>query len=103
MTQPYSGLRILDVTGIAGAYGTRLFASLGGEVIKLEPAGGSPVRQLGPFLENAPNNEGSLWWAYLAMGSKSVVADPISNLRRVNLANLVFLQRRFESLLHHLV
>ena len=78
MTQPYSGLRILDLTGIAGAYGTRLFASLGGEVIKLEPTGGSPVRRLGPFLENASDNERSLWWAYLAMGTKSVVIDPIS-------------------------
>jgi benzylsuccinate CoA-transferase BbsE subunit len=78
MTQPYSGLRILDLTGIAGAYGTRLFASLGAEVIKLEATGGSPVRQLGPFLENAPDRERSLWWTYLAMGTKSVVLDPIS-------------------------
>ena len=87
MTQPYSGLRILDLTGIAGAYGTRLFASLGAEVIKLEPAGGSPLRQLEPFLENAPDKERSLWWNYLAMGSKSVVVDPMS--RRESLQALI--------------
>lgn len=87
MTQPYAGLRILDLTGIAGAYGTRLFASLGAEVIKLEPTGGSPLRRLGPFIENTPDEEKSLWWTYLAMGAKSVVVDPIS--KRDSLQTLI--------------
>ena len=34
------------------------------------------MRYLGPFVEGAPEPEASLWWAFLAMGSKSVVLDP---------------------------
>jgi crotonobetainyl-CoA:carnitine CoA-transferase CaiB-like acyl-CoA transferase len=75
MTQPLSGLRVVDLSGLAGAYGTRLFAALGADVVKVERPGGSVLRSLGPFVEGAPEPEGSLWWAFLAMGTKSVVID----------------------------
>ncbi len=75
MSGPLTGLKIIDLSGLAGAYGTRLMASLGAEVIKVEPPGGSPIRRLAPFVEGAAEHEASLWWAYLAMGAKSVVID----------------------------
>lgn len=75
MTGPLDGLKIVDLSGLAGAYGTRLMAALGADVVKVEPPTGNPMRKLGPFVEEAPENEGSLWWAYLAMGTKSVVID----------------------------
>lgn len=76
MAGPYNGLRIVDTTGLAGAYATRLFAGLGAEVIRLEPPDGSPLRRLGPFAHNVEPPENSLWWSYLAMGTRSVVIDP---------------------------
>ncbi len=75
MTGPLAGLTIIDLSGLPGAYGTRLMASLGAEVIKIEPPQGNPMRRLAPFVEGAPEPEASLWWAYLAMGTKSVVLD----------------------------
>ena len=76
MAGPYSGVRVVDTTGLAGAYATRLFAGLGAEVIRLEPPHGSPLRTLAPFAESIEPPENSLWWAYLGMGTQSVVVDP---------------------------
>ena len=76
MAGPYSGLRVIDTTGLAGAYATRLFAGLGAEVIRLEPPDGSPLRYLAPFAESIAPPEDSLWWSYLAMGTRSVVIEP---------------------------
>lgn len=72
---PYEGVRIVDLSGLPGAYGARLFAGTGAEVIKVEPPTGSPLRRLAPFIEGAAEPEDSLWWAYLAMGARSVVVD----------------------------
>ena len=79
MAGPYSGLRVVDTTGLAGAYATRLFAGLGAEVIRLEPPDGSPLRSLAPFAESIAPPENSLWWSYLAMGTRSVVIEPGDN------------------------
>jgi len=76
MAGPYSHLRVIDTTGLTGAYATRLFAGLGAEVIRLEPPEGSHLRTLRPFAEGLSPPENSLWWSYLGMGSRSVVIDP---------------------------
>ena len=40
------GLRVLEIaSGIAGSYAGRLFADAGADVVKIEPAGGSPLRR----------------------------------------------------------
>jgi benzylsuccinate CoA-transferase BbsE subunit len=44
MTQPYEGLKILDLTDDLGRYATRLFADLGADVIRVEPPGGARDR-----------------------------------------------------------
>ncbi|MDG2113137.1 MAG: CoA transferase, partial [Actinomycetota bacterium] len=89
MSQPLSGRRVVDMSGLSGAYGTRILASLGAEVIKVEHPGGSRLRRLGPFAEGAPDGEASLWWGFLAMGSKSVVIDPESPDGAQRLKNLL--------------
>jgi len=76
MSGPYTGIKVIDTTGLTGAYATRLFAGLGAEVVRLEPPEGSPLRRLAPFVETLEPPENSLWWNYLAMGTRSVVIDP---------------------------
>ncbi len=76
MSGPLEGLKVVDLSALAGAYGTRLMASMGADVLKVEPPQGNPMRQLAPFADGAPENEASLWWAYLAMGTRSAVVDP---------------------------
>ena len=62
MLSPY---RVLDLTTERGLACAQILADLGADVVKVEPPGGSPARRLGPFLEDKPHPERSLfWWAY---------------------------------------
>jgi crotonobetainyl-CoA:carnitine CoA-transferase CaiB-like acyl-CoA transferase len=60
-----SHCRVLDLTNERGLLCGQVLGDLGADVIKVEPVGGSPVRQLGPFFKNEPGTERSIyWWAY---------------------------------------
>lgn len=50
MTLPFlAGFRVLDLSQyIPGPYAALMLADLGAEVVKVEPPGGDPMRQLGP-------------------------------------------------------
>lgn len=58
-----AGLRVLDLTGRMGGYCGLLLANLGAEVLLIEPPGGDPMRQEGPFKNDAPHGERSLSFA----------------------------------------
>lgn len=45
------GIRVLDVADSLGALISRLFGDLGADVIKIEPPGGEPGRDVSPFIE----------------------------------------------------
>lgn len=75
MSQPWSGVKVVDLSGLAGAYGTRMMAGLGADVVRIEPPTGNPMRRMPPFVDGAEDPEASLWWGYLAMGSRSAVVD----------------------------
>jgi crotonobetainyl-CoA:carnitine CoA-transferase CaiB-like acyl-CoA transferase len=75
MLGPWSGVRVLDLTGPAGAYGTRLLAGLGADVIALEPPEGNRMRAMAPFAPGVEAPESSLWWAFFGQGKRSVVGD----------------------------
>src|SRR5258705_4486074 len=70
--QALSGLRVLDLSGLAGQYCGKLFADLGAEVVLVEPPGGSPVRREGPFLEGRAHPEYSLTFGYLNAGKRAI-------------------------------
>ena len=72
-----SGLRVLDLTHhVAGPYATRLMATQGAEVIKIERTGaGDPARRLGPFPDNVPHPEKSALFLYLNTNKKSVTLN----------------------------
>jgi benzylsuccinate CoA-transferase BbsE subunit len=76
----------VDLAGLSSAYGTRLLAALGAEVVVPEPPGGSPLRHWEPFGPGTGAPEGSLWWAYFAQGKHSVVLDDGEALRRLTTA-----------------
>lgn len=75
MSSPLSGYRVLDLTGEAGAYGTKLLANLGADVIKVEPPRGDAARRLPPFRPGVSAPESSLWFAYMNAGKRSVTLD----------------------------
>jgi len=72
---PWTGTRVLDLTGLSGAYGTRVWAALGADVICVEPPQGNPVRTMPPLAPGHSGPEASLWWAYYAASKRSVVLD----------------------------
>lgn len=72
MLSPY---RILDLTTNSSAICGAILADLGADVIAIEPPGGSPLRNHGPFRHDDPDVEHSLtWWAY-ARNKRSVALD----------------------------
>ncbi|MEO5901391.1 MAG: CoA transferase [Ilumatobacteraceae bacterium] len=73
---PWSGVRVVELAGLTGAYATRMWAALGAEVIVAEPSEGHLLRHLPPFAPGETGPEGSLWWAFFAQGKRSVVAPP---------------------------
>src|SRR5437762_949315 len=65
MTAPLDGFRVLDISerSLAAAVAGMLLADLGAEVIRVEPAGGDPIRAL---------NGTEVWFR----GQKSVTIGP---------------------------
>ena len=56
MSGPLDGVRVVDLSQlVAGPVCTRLLASYGADVVKVErPGAGDPARRLGPFPGDAP-------------------------------------------------
>ena len=71
---PWAGVRVVEASGLTGAYATRMWAALGAEVIVAEPPAGHPLRHLAPFAADAERT--SLWWAYFGQGKTSVIVEP---------------------------
>ncbi len=73
--QLLEGVRVLDFTDEKGLLCGKLLADMGADVIVLEPPGGNPARNLGPFYRDQPGSETSLyWWAYNT-NKRSAVLD----------------------------
>lgn len=70
---PLSGCVVLERSrSVAAAYAGRMLASMGAQVLMLEPPGGSPLRAAPPLIEGAPD---SALFTYLALGKRSLVCD----------------------------
>ena len=60
-------LRVLDITRENGFLCGKMLADLGCDVLKIEEPGGDPGRLQGPFYQDTPNPDKSLyWWAFNA-------------------------------------
>ena len=74
-TRPLAGIRIVEVADESAAYGTRMLADLGAEVILVEPTTGGPVRQLAPFLDGRQDGERGFEHLQLNANKRSVRID----------------------------
>src|ERR1700753_3929969 len=70
-----AGLRVIEVADERAEYTGLLLAGLGAEVIKVEPPEGNPTRRIGPFLEDEPGPERSLFFWNYNRNKKSLVLD----------------------------
>ncbi len=84
-----SGYRVLDLSSSMGAFCGKLLRDFGMDVIKIEPPGGDSGRTEAPFAKGHAHREGSLRFAYLNAGKRSITLDIISESGRRILLDLV--------------
>jgi crotonobetainyl-CoA:carnitine CoA-transferase CaiB-like acyl-CoA transferase len=76
MLTPY---RVLDLTDEKGFLCGKILADLGADVIKIEPPGGDPARNQGPYYHNTPVPEKSLFWFSYNVGKRGITLNLKTN------------------------
>jgi crotonobetainyl-CoA:carnitine CoA-transferase CaiB-like acyl-CoA transferase len=72
---PLSGIRVIELADEQAEYCGLTLAGLGADVVKVEPPGGNSTRRIGPFYEDQPGSERSLFFWQYNRGKRSVVLD----------------------------
>jgi benzylsuccinate CoA-transferase BbsE subunit len=75
MSGALEGLRVVELASEHAAWAGKLLGDLGADVIVVEPPGGHPSRAYGPFLDDEPGPERSLFWWNYNTTKRSVVLD----------------------------
>ena len=70
-----AGLRVLDLTDLKGHLCARLLADMGADVIKIEPPGGDSARRVGPFVDDRPHRDRSLFFWFYNLNKRSLTLD----------------------------
>ncbi len=69
------GIRILDLADEKASFCSKLLADLGAYVLKVERPGGDASREIGPFLQKAPDKEGSLFFCHHNTNKLGITLD----------------------------
>src|SRR5712692_10951776 len=70
-----AGLRVLDLSDYRTQLCGRLLADMGADVIKVEPPGGDSARQIGPFVDDVPHRDRSLFFWFYNLNKRSLTLD----------------------------
>ncbi len=70
-----SPYRVLDLAEDGCMLCGKLLGDLGADVIKIEPPGGSPTRNIGPFYHDIPDPEKSLTWFFLGLNKRGITLN----------------------------
>src|ERR1700757_960141 len=70
-----SGLLVLDLTDHRAQLCGRLLADMGADVIKVEPPGGDSARRIGPFVDDTPHPDRSLFFWFYNLNKRSMTLD----------------------------
>ncbi len=71
-----TGTTILDLADEKADFTSKILADMGARVIKVEPPGGGPARQVGPFWQGRPHPERSLSFFYHNTGKYGITLNP---------------------------
>ena len=72
----FTGLKVLDLSeDIAGSFCARLLADYGADVLKLEPPEGASLRRMGPFFEDDPHPDKSLFFLVMNLNKKGATLN----------------------------
>ena len=70
-----AGVRVIEIADERAEYTGLLMAGLGADVVKIEPPEGSATRRIGPFLDDKPGPERSLYFWHYNRNKKSVALN----------------------------
>jgi crotonobetainyl-CoA:carnitine CoA-transferase CaiB-like acyl-CoA transferase len=91
------GIRVIELAGPLGEWCGKLLANMGADVIKVEPPGGGVTRGTGPFLNDEPGPDRSLYFWHNNTSKRGITLDidrpdGLSVLRRLIATADVFLE-----------
>src|SRR5882724_935484 len=69
------GVRVVEIADEQAEHAGLLLAGLGAEVIKIEPPEGNCTRRIGPFLDDEPGPERSIFFWQHNRAKRSVTLD----------------------------
>ena len=72
---PLAGLRVLELADEKGQFCGKLLGDLGADVVKIEPPGGERCRHVGPFLDDIPHPERSLYFWYYNTSKRGITLN----------------------------
>jgi crotonobetainyl-CoA:carnitine CoA-transferase CaiB-like acyl-CoA transferase len=70
------GYQVLDLTGLAGAYATKLLSDLGADVVRVEGFAEDQLRDSPPFVAGEPGPDRSLEFLHFSTNKRSMLVDP---------------------------
>lgn len=83
------GVRVVELADEKCAWAGKLLADMGADVILVEPPGGDGARQYGPFFEDRPGPDRSLYWWHHHTSKRGIVLDLSAEPSRAALRKLV--------------
>ena len=72
---PLHGLRVLELSDEKAQWAGKLMADFGADVVKIEPPGGQSTRTVGPFYQDLPDRERSLYFWHYNTSKRGVTLD----------------------------
>ena len=76
LTGALEGVKVLDLSeDIAGSFCARLLADYGADVLKLEPPRGAALRRMGPFFQDDPHPDKSLFFLVVNLNKKGATLN----------------------------
>ena len=76
LTGALEGVKALDLSeDIAGSFCARLLADYGADVLKLEPPRGAALRRMGPFFQDDPHPDKSLFFLVVNLNKKGATLN----------------------------
>jgi crotonobetainyl-CoA:carnitine CoA-transferase CaiB-like acyl-CoA transferase len=82
------GIRVVELANEKCAWAGKLLADMGADVILVEPPTGDAARHYGPFLEDRPGADRSLYWWHHHTSKRGIVLDLASEAGRAALRKL---------------
>jgi crotonobetainyl-CoA:carnitine CoA-transferase CaiB-like acyl-CoA transferase len=74
-TGPLAGLRVIELGHERADWAGKLMADAGADVIRLEPPAGCHTRSYGPFLDDVPGRERSLYFWHYNTSKRGITLD----------------------------